>query len=108
MEIRELSQEEFLGTFCAPMRRLAADESYRPIPLKDYVQQCILFLGLPTTTEDIEIHHVYVSGDKKHTHVLFYFGEPNVFLVIIVSHQPDEIMGYRLLNLNKEYGLIGP
>src|ERR1043165_7226431 len=62
MEIRPLSKEEFLGTFCEPMRRLAADESYRPVPLKDYVVECIQSLGLPTTLDDIEIHHVYQIG----------------------------------------------
>lgn len=105
MEIRHLSKQEFLGTFCEPMRRLAADETYRPVPLKDYVSGCISSLRLPTTLEDIEIHHVYVSGDGKHTHVLFYFGEHNRYLVVVVRHEPDIVQGHYVLDLNKEYGL---
>jgi len=105
MPIRELTKQEFKSTFCEPMRRLAADETYRPVPLKDYVAECIRSLALPTTVADIEIHHVYVSGDKRHTHVLFYFGEANCYLIVVVSHEPDVISGYHLLDLNEEYGL---
>jgi hypothetical protein len=105
MAIRELSKQEFLGTFCEPMRRLGANESFRPMPLKDYVSDCIQSLALPTTLADIEIHHVYLSGDKGHTHVLFYFGEHNRYLVVVVSHDPDWIKGHHLLDLNNEYGL---
>ncbi|MFO1485995.1 MAG: hypothetical protein U1F71_21720 [Verrucomicrobiaceae bacterium] len=105
MEIRQLSKDEFHGTFCGPMRRLGADESYRPVPLKDYVAECIRSLGLPTTLADIEIHHVYLSADKRHTHVLFYFGEHNRYLVIVVGHEPDAVKGHFLLDLTEEYGL---
>jgi hypothetical protein len=106
MSIRRLTKEEFLATFEQPMRRLGADESYRPIPLKDYVSECIVSLGLRTTVADIEIHHVYLSGDKKHSHVLFYFGESNRYLVVVVDHETDSIEGHHLLDLNREYGLI--
>ena len=99
MEIRPLSKEEFYGTFCEPMRRLGADESYRPIPLKDYVEECIRALGLPTTLAEIEIHHVYLSGDKRHTHVLFDFGEHNRYLVVVAGHEPDAVIGHFVLDL---------
>ena len=105
MEIRNLSREAFLDTLCEPMRRLSEGESYRPIPLKDYVSQCIRLEALPTTVSRIEIHHVYLSGDCRHTHVLFYFGKNNCYLVVVVSHEPDFILGYHMLNLRKEYGL---
>jgi hypothetical protein len=104
MEIHQLSKEEFRKTFCEPMRRLEADESYRPVPLKDYLVECIRALA-PTTLEDTEIHHVYLSGDKRHTHVLFYFGERNRYLIIVVAHEPDLIKGHLVLDLNYEYGL---
>lgn len=105
VNVRELTEEEFLKTFSEPMRQLEATESYRPIPLKDYLSECIRTLDLPTTPEHIEIHHVYLSGNKKYSHVLFYFGEPNQHLVIVVSHETDSVEGYRVLDLAKEYGL---
>src|SRR5262245_35058538 len=103
--ISELSKQDFLATFCEPMRRLGEDESYRPVPLKDYVTACIQALALSTTLADIEIHHVYLSGDKRHTHVLFFFGERNRYLVVVIGHEPDSVKGHYLLDLNKEYGL---
>lgn len=103
--IKELSQTEFRATLADPMRRLGAEESFRPVSLGAYVDECIHQLSLPTTKKDIEIHHVYVSGDQKHTHVLLYFGKTNVYLVIVVEHPVDAIKGYHLLNLNKEYGI---
>jgi hypothetical protein len=108
MAIRELSKQDFLATFCGPMHRLGADESYRPVPLGDYVSACIQALSLPTTLADIEIHDVYLSGDKRHTHVLFFFGERNRCLVVVASHEPDSIKGHYLLDLDKEYGLTSP
>ncbi len=106
MEIRQLSKQEFLSTFSEPMRQLEVDESYRPVPLKDYVVECIHSLGLPTTMADIEIHDVYLSGDKRHTHLLFYFGEHNRYLVIVVGHEPDEVRGHLVLDLDREYGVV--
>ena len=106
MQIHELSKQEFLDTFCDPMHRLEADESYRPVPLKEYVLECIQLLGLPTTVDSIEIHHVYLSGDKRHTHVLFFYGKHNKYLVVIVDHEADAIRGHFLLDLNGEYGLV--
>src|SRR5580698_2842848 len=105
MSIRELSKDEFLATFCQPMRRLADGETCRPIPLKDYVSECIRSLALPTTPADIEIHHVYVSGDLKHTHVLFSVGKQNRYLIVVINHEPDSVKGHYLLDLNREYGL---
>ena len=105
MALRELSKKEYRSTFSDPMRRLGEKESYRPVPLKDYVKACIDALDLPTNTQEIEIHHVYLSGDEKHTHVLFYFGEPNRYLVVVVSHEADTVMGHYVLDLNEEYGV---
>jgi hypothetical protein len=103
VNIRELSREEFLETFCEPMERLT--ESYRPIPLKDYVSESIRVLELPTTIDDIEIHDLYLSGNKKHSHVLFFFGQPNRYLIIVIDHETDSVAGYRVLDLAAEYGL---
>jgi hypothetical protein len=103
--LRTLSKQEYLATFAEPMRRLGENESYRPISLKDYLGECILALGLPTTIQDIQIQHVYLSGNKKHSHVLFYYGQPNRYLVLVISHDSDSVMGHYLLDLNAEYGL---
>lgn len=105
MAIRKLTKSEFLGTFNPPMRRLSEGESYGAISLKEYVTECVDEFELPISIDQLEIHHVYLSGNKQHTHVLLYFGQPNVYLIIIVQHEPDMVLGHYLQNLNEEYGL---
>jgi hypothetical protein len=105
MMIKELSKPEFRATFVMPMHRMGEEESYRLIPLKNYLADCIYELSLPTTIEDIEIQHVYLNGDKTFTHVMFFFGKPNVYLVIVIDHGNDSVHGHHILDLNEEYGL---
>ena len=103
--IRELSDSEFHATFAAPMRRLGADESFRPVPLGEYVSECISHHALPTSRENIQIEHVYVAADQRHTHVMLHYGIPNRYLVVVVAHDKDSVLGHHLLNLNEKYGL---
>jgi hypothetical protein len=102
--IYELSDSEFHATFAAPMRRLAADESFRPIPLGDYLSECISHHALPTSLDDIQIEHVYVTGDQRHTHVLHYYGIRNLYLVIVVAHDAESVLGHHFLNIDEKYG----
>lgn len=87
------------------MRRLGADESFRPVPLADYVSECIANHALPTSLDDIQIDHVYVASDQRHSHVLFQYGIPNLFLVIVVAHEADVVLGHHFLDLDEMYGL---
>src|SRR5262245_41897208 len=61
--IRELSKDEFLATFAGPMRRLEAGESYKSVNLRDYVEVCLHRLNPPVTSDQSQIHHVYLNGD---------------------------------------------
>lgn len=105
MGLRELTHTEFLATMAAPMRRLEPGEMERPIPLGDYLKECIDTLGLPTSLEEIEIEHVYLAADRKHSHVMFSFGEPNRYLVLVINHQNNNVLGHHILDMNQEYGL---
>ena len=87
------------------MRRLAAEETFRPVPLGDYVDSCIADEHLSTTREDIQIHHVYVTGDERFTHVLCYYGLPDVYLIVVTIHPEDRVYGHRIMNFREEYGL---
>ncbi len=101
---RVLTKDEYLGTFVAPMRRLAADESYKPVPIGEYVTECIGGFVPPVTRDQLQIHHVYLNGDRSFYHVLIHYGRPNEFLVIVVDCGREAVHGHYLLNLNNEYG----
>ena len=90
------------------MRRLGIDESFRPVPIGDYVAECIRHHALPTSRKDIQIEHVYIAGDERHTHVLLHCGIPNVYLVIALAHPDDVVFGHHILDLNEKYGLTTP
>ena len=87
------------------MRRLEADEKHRPVPLGDYVDDCIMAHGLPTSREQIDIHHVYVSGDQRFTHIVMHYGLPDIYLIVVTIHPQDQIHGHRIMNFREEYGL---
>jgi hypothetical protein len=87
------------------MRRLGADESYKPVPLRDYVAECIEQLDPPVKREQLEIQHEYLNADRSFRHVLIYYGQSNRFLVIVVDCNREAVHGHSWLDLNEEYGL---
>jgi hypothetical protein len=104
--IRELSDSEFHATFSEPMRRMEVGESFRPIPLRDYVLECVSYHQLPTSLDAIQLENEYLAGDQQHTHILLNYGVPNLYLVIVVAHSTDSVLGHHFLNLSEKYGLI--
>ena len=104
--VKELSRDQYLATFVPPMRRLAADdESYKPIPLGDYVAECIQEITPPPEREQLQIQHVYLNDDQSFYHVLIDYGLANQFLVIVVDCKREIVFGHFFLDLNDEYGL---
>jgi hypothetical protein len=103
--VNVLSRDEYLATFVEPMRRLAADETYKPIPLGDYVAACIRGFDPPVKRKQLQIHHVYLNGDRTYYHVLIHYGPRNRFLVIVVDCNREAVRGHYLLDLDREYGL---
>src|SRR5688500_11730088 len=106
--MRELNDSEFHATFAEPMRELNEHEVGVTVPLKEFVAHAIRKHKLPTTVEDIEIHHVYENGTRTYTHVLFWYGIPNVYLAAVIDHTGPSLFGYHILDLNAKYGLDEP
>ena len=106
MAIRELSEKQFEATFVAPMRRLAiGDTPPVSVSLKDYVAEAVAALSLPTSAQQIEIHHVYVAHGDGHTHVYFYSGRPDTYLAVVVDNRAKCVLGHRVLDFRALYGL---
>lgn len=100
-----LNKDEYLATFVEPMRRLEANESYKPVRIGEYVAECIRSFEPPVVRDQLQIQHVYLNGDRSFYHVLIHYGQPNRFLVIVVDCNQQTIRGHYLLDLNEEYGL---
>ena len=103
--INELTYEQFNATFSNPMTDVAADGPVPRIQLEEYVEECITAHRLLTSWDAIEIHHVYRTGTGEFTHVLFWYGEPNVFLVVVVRNAGPEVYGHHILDFGERYGL---
>jgi hypothetical protein len=104
---KPLTREEYLATFVEPMRRLEADEVHEPVPIGDYVAECIRELDPPVARDQLQIHHVYLNGDRSFCHVLIHYGRPEGFLVIVVDCDREAVRGHYLLDLRNEHGLDG-
>jgi hypothetical protein len=101
---RPLTKDEYLATFVEPMRRLEADEVYKPVRIGEYVAEVIAGFDPPVTQADLQIQHVYLNGDQTFYHVLIDYGQSNEFLVVVVDCGREVVHGHHLLNLNREYG----
>ncbi len=100
-----LTKDEYLATFVEPMRRLDADETYKPVHIGEYVAECIDAFDPPVSRDQLEIQHVYLNGAHSFYHVLIHDGQQNEFLVIVVDCNWEAVHGHYLLDLNREYGL---
>ena len=106
MDCPELTHEQYIATMATPMRFIEADDdSCGPFPIASVVDQLIERLALPTTREDISIHYVYMNDKDHFCHILFNWGAKNVYLVLITKPEEKRVHGYRVLDLNTEYGL---
>lgn len=75
------------------------------IPYVDAIPQRDL---LPHVLHDHFVEYVYRSSDNRFDHVLFMTKTENVYVVVVVDLQVNEIHGHRLLDLNEEYGITEP
>jgi len=48
---------------------------------------------------------VYRGDDGRFDHVLAMTKTMNVYIVVVIDLKADRILGHRLLDLNREYGL---
>ncbi|MDQ3816375.1 MAG: hypothetical protein M3362_01635 [Acidobacteriota bacterium] len=105
MNIKPLTEAEFMGTFSEPMRNVTGEKSEPIIDIWLYAEK-VFAQELPeSSVDDADVNYVYLSGDGKYHHVGIWYGEPNVYLVVVVNLREATIYGHRILNLSEEYGL---
>ena len=99
-----LSEQQFKATFAEPMERLCNEVQppfdfwpyFETIPAKD-------FRGLDCS--DGAVDCVYRDTTGRYQHVLVNSDDENVFMVVVLDTSQGAVLGHRLLDLNKEYGL---
>src|SRR5262245_31898610 len=104
MHTHRLSEAEYSDAFQAPMRRVTADEGppfdfwpyFHFIPKAD-------FEGHDCTAG--KVHWVYQHPAGRYEHVLVSSENKNIFMVLVLDRKDRVVVGHRLLDLIKEYGL---
>jgi hypothetical protein len=100
MRTRTLTEQEFKETFGDSMVRAPDAES--PFDVWPYLEAVpkVDFEGYDCSLGQVD----NVNRNERFEHVLINSNDHNVFMVVVVDREADEIYGHRLLNLNKEYG----
>lgn len=102
--LRLLSDSEFRACFSAPMRDVTA-EAEAVVDIWPYVDAIDLEgLGVPHLND---VNYVYRDASGRFDQVLIGTGRFNAMLVIVIDRWARVIAGYRLLDLNSEYGVGG-
>ena len=55
-----------------------------------------------------ELTNAYASRDGRHAHFLFWYGVPNVYVVLVMAMPERSSFGHHRLDLNEKYGLPVP
>lgn len=102
--MKQLSEAEYLATMAEPMKPVDT-EAEAPFEFWDY------FEAIPET--HFEGHDcseglvpcVWEHPAGSFQHVLVGSEDENVFMVLVLDMKSRNVLGHRLLNLNREYGL---
>jgi hypothetical protein len=104
--VRELSEAEFKATFADPM--VPQDSVPFARAAKAYVDVAIASRHGAAPECEAELSKTYLCGDGRHAHLLFWYGVPNVYAVVVLSMPDGTILGHHRLDLNEKYGLPLP
>lgn len=105
MKLKQLSEPEYLATMSEPMRRLASDAG-PPFDFWDY------FHAIPSSEfggHDCAagaVTYVWEHPAGRFQHVLVGSDDKNVFMVLVLDISSRSVLGHKLLDLNREYGLM--
>jgi hypothetical protein len=101
-----LTEAEFLANTSDKMTRLAPDTS-PPLNFWDYFESipALDFDGHDCSAR--EVTYVWQESSDRYQYVHVNSEDPNVFMVLVLDALEKTVLGHRLLDLNREYGL-GP
>jgi hypothetical protein len=102
--MKQLSEHDYQATFGEPMKRLAPD-AVPPFDFWDYFESIPQsdFAGHDCSAGMVTYTWEHPSG--RFQHVLVNSEDQNVFMVLVLDISRRKVLGHRLLDLNREYGL---
>ena len=101
---RALSEQEFKACFAEPMQNVTANPG-DAINIWPYVDALDLDdLCVPSLND---VHYVYRDAHSKFDQILVGTGRFNTLLVVVVDLEKRDVLGHRLLDLNREYATSG-
>ena len=102
---KELTEIEFKKTFGNGMTDITETEIDEPIDIWNYVKKLTENQIVNRIVYEKElVEKVYRNDLKTFDHILLPTEKQNVFLTIVVDLEKKEIFGYKILDLNMEYG----
>jgi hypothetical protein len=105
MQTQQLSEHEFKATMTAKMHDVTEATS-NVLDIWPYIDSVPAIELDGHSVYDRFVELVYRSDDGCFDHVLVMTRTKNVYLVVVVNLAQDSIYGHRLLDLNREYGLL--
>jgi len=105
LQTRELNEIESKATFGSKMLDVT-ETATDVIDIWAYVKSVPLVDLEGHKIFDNLVENVYTDEGNRFDHVLVMTKTKNVYLVIIVDLVKGSIYGHRLLDLNKEYGIL--
>ena len=106
--MNELSEPEYKATFGPSMTSTPPPEDL--VSIVGYVRAVLASRGGQMPPQEPELGDVYTGSDERYRHLLFWYGVPNVYLVVVVAlaGREETIFGHHRLDLNEQYSLPVP
>jgi len=106
MQTRMMSHAEFHATICDPMEEITGrEDEAQPGGVMDVVPY-LRELGSESLDgleliQDEPPAAVYRTGDRRFNHVLYKCNRSNVYAVLVVSMDPEEVVGHFVLDVSE-------
>jgi hypothetical protein len=106
--MNELSETDFKATFGPSMESSPPPQHLGAIV--SYTEAVLASRGGEPPPREPELSDSYIGSDRRYRHFLFWYGVPNVYLVVVVAVAEGEetVFGHHRLDLNEQYGLAIP
>ncbi|MCR5886135.1 hypothetical protein LRS03_26080 [Rhizobacter sp. J219] len=104
IQLRPLTEEQFLETFSSPMRDVTSSAE-EVVDIWEYVEAVLAEDFQGRDTREWNAAYVYSDGANAWQHVLIGTDVPDAFIVVVVEMATNSILGHHFLNLRQKYGL---